>query len=444
MNTIKRHLLFSSVSVILTLNLVCGILIYHYSKAGSDDDNLYNNMELFSRVLDQVRDNHVDRDKLSYSGLIRNALRGMLNSLDGHSEFMDDKKYSMLLADTEGAFGGVGIMVGTRDNHLTVIAPMADKPAHQAGVMSGDRIVRIMDQPTKDISFQDAVQLMRGKVGTDVRMTIFRPVTGETKTFTLTRTIITVETVRDLAGGKEYPLDEDGIGYIRVTQFGEKTSDAIRQALERLATQNMQALILDLRDNPGGLLDQAVKVSELFLEKGQIIVSTQGQRPVLHQTRRAQAEDPLLDVPMAILVNRDSASASEIVAGCLQDLKRAIIVGDKTFGKGSVQSILPQPDGSALRLTTAKYYTPSEKVIDNNGITPDILVTISSEEQQALDYQRTPGGVDSFTDLSETDRNKYRSTPDTALNRARMILQGIRLHFSLGQPSGTRQVPQSN
>ena len=431
----KRRIIYSSVSVVLGLNLLFGVLIYRNSAEPATEDDLYQNLELFSRVLERVRGDYVDGDGMSYSSLIRSALKGMLGSLDPHSEFMDPIKYDELRKDTEGAFGGVGIVVGLRDGYLTVISPMADTPAMKAGVISGDRIVKIEGRNSERITLQEAVQRLRGKAGSDVNLTIFRPGPDTTKEIQLTRAVIKLQTVKDIAGGVDFELGDDKLGYVWLTQFGEKTSKDLQRALDLLTEQNMEGLILDLRGNPGGLLDQAVGVSEKFLERGQLVVFTQGRRREMRSERYARSKTPLLDLPMVVLVNRGSASASEIVAGCLQDLGRAVIVGDQTFGKGSVQSILPLPDGSALRLTTAKYYTPSEKIIHEKGITPDILVKISNEDQEALFLQRSPGGVEALTNLTPEQMEKVRATRDTQLDRARDILNGIRLYSTRVKPS---------
>ncbi len=428
MNTTKRCIFFSSIFAILALNLLFGALIYRYSAAAGTEDDPYINLELFSRVLYQVRENYVDAEGLSYASLIRSALKGMLSSLDPHSEFMEPVKYDELRKETEGAFGGVGIVVELRNDFLTVVAPIAGTPAAQAGVLSGDRIVKIEGQSSKWATIQEAVQRLRGKPGTDVQITIFRPSTGDTKEIHLTRAVIEIQMVKDFKGSTDFELSKDGIGYIRITQFGEKTSAELQKALNRLTRQNMKALILDLRGNPGGLLDQAIDVCEKFLEHGQLVVSTQGQKRTTRSEKYARSRNPILDIPMVVLVNHGSASASEIVAGCLQDLKRAIIVGEKTFGKGSVQSILPLSDGWALRLTTAKYYTPSKKIIHDKGIIPDIPVTISPEDKIALSYQQAPGGVDNLPHLSEEQREKIRYVRDEQLECARDILRGIRLY----------------
>jgi carboxyl-terminal processing protease len=353
----------------------------------------------------------------------------MLNTLDPHSEFMEPSKYDELKKDTEGAFGGVGIVIGLRDNYLTVISPMEDTPAFRAGVLPGDRMIRIDDKSTEKCNMQDAVKILRGEPGTSVTITIQRPPANQIKEFKLTRAVIKVETVKDISGKREFPLGEDQIGYIRLTQFNEPTAGDLEKALSKLETQGMKALILDLRNNPGGLLAQAVEVCEKFLPAGSLIVTTEGRmHPQKIPYFAKGSRHP--HFPMVLLVNNGSASASEIVAGCLQDVKpqRAIILGEQTFGKGSVQSILPLNDGSALRLTTAKYYTPSHKVIHEKGIKPDIEVPLSSEAEEALSYKRSPGGVDAIDGLDEKRKELILSVHDVQLERAMDLLKGILLY----------------
>jgi carboxyl-terminal processing protease len=243
--------------------------------------------------------------------------------------------------------------------------------------------------------------------------------------------------VKDVNGKKEFPLGEDRIGYVRLVQFGEKTSDDLEAALKKLKGQGMQALILDLRWNPGGLLEQAVEVCQKFVPRGDLVVTTEGRNPSQTSVRRARGHgDELPKMPMVVLVNLGSASASEIVAGCLQDKKRAIVLGEKTFGKGSVQSILPLKDGSALRLTTAKYYTPSHKVIQAEGITPDITVPLTDDEERDIILRRTPGGLES---LDEKERAKVASSHDPQLDRAMDLLKGITL-FTQRAPAVDRRL----
>jgi len=255
------------------------------------------------------------------------------------------------------------------------------------------------------------------------------------KDIKLTRAIINLDMVKDINGKKEFPLDENKIGYVRITQFGDKTSDELEAALRKLKTQGMQALILDLRWNPGGLLDQAVEACEKFLPRGQLVVTTEGRNPSQNSRRYAAGHgDELHSAPIVVLVNVGSASAAEIVAGCLQDSKRAVLLGEKTFGKGSVQSILPLGKGTALRLTTAKYYTPSHKVIHEHGITPDIEVLMSDEQERAVVLKRAPGGVES---LDEKEREAVANLHDLQLDRAVDLLKGINL-FTARLPADER------
>jgi carboxyl-terminal processing protease len=306
---------------------------------------------------------------------------------------------------------------------------MEDSPGFKAGILSGDRIIKIDGKSAEKLGLNEAVQHLRGEPGTDVNITIMRPSNGMVKDLKLTRSVIKVDMVKDINSKKEFPLGEDKIGYVRLVQFGEKTSDELEKALKKLKAQGMQGLIIDLRWNPGGLLDQAVEVCEKFLPRGQLVVSTEGQNPSQNSVRRANGRgDELNGMPIVILVNVNSASASEIVAGCLQDLHRAQIMGEKTFGKGSVQSILPLQDGSALRLTTAKYYTPSHKVIHGEGITPDCPVPMSDEEEAMVLLKRRPG----LETLDEKDRQKILNAHDPQLDRAKDLLKGILIYTQRG------------
>ena len=421
----KRRLIYGAVVVVLTVNLLIGARIYVTTAQAAEKDSPYSSLELFSFVLEKVRKDYVDGQKLTYQDLVYGALKGMLNTLDPHSEFMEPEKYKELQNDTQGAFGGLGIVVSMKDNFVTVVAPMDDSPGFKAGIMSGDRIIRIDGVSTERMSLPDAVKSLRGDPGTDVKISVFRPSSGQIQDFSLTRSVINVDMVKDIHGKKEFPLGEDKIGYIRLVQFGEKTSDDLEQALTTLKKEGMQALVLDLRWNPGGLLDQAVDVCEKFLPRGQLIVSTEGRNAAQNSRRVANGRgDELHGMPVVVLINLGSASASEIVAGCLQDLKRAIVLGEKSFGKGSVQSILPLQDGSALRLTTAKYYTPSHKVIHEEGITPDIPVPMSDLEERDIQLQRAPGGLES---LPERDRERVANAQDPQLDRAMDLLKGITL-----------------
>jgi carboxyl-terminal processing protease len=432
----KRRLIYGVVALVLSINVIIGARVYFSSAQAAEKDSAYPSLELFSYVMEKVRKDYVDGQNLKYQDLVYGALKGMLNTLDPHSEFLEPEKYKELQNDTQGAFGGLGIVISMKDNFVTVVAPMDDSPGFRAGIMTGDRIVRIDGKSTDRMSLQEAVKTLRGEPGTEVRISVFRPSSNQLKDYKLARSVITVDMVKDIHGKKEFPLGEDKIGYVRLVQFGEKTSDDLEAALKKLKAQGMQALVLDLRWNPGGLLEQAVAVCEKFLPRGQLVVTTEGRNPAQNSSRHANGHDELPKMPIAVLVNLGSASASEIVAGCLQDLNRAIIVGEKTFGKGSVQSILPLQDGSALRLTTAKYYTPSHKVIHEEGITPTVPVVMSEEEGRAVQLQWTPGGIES---LEERDRQLVSQVHDSQLERAMDVLKGITL-FSQRSPLPEKRV----
>jgi len=421
----KRRLIYGLVIVVLAVNLAIGALLFHNSAEAAEKDSAYPNLELFSTVMEKVRKEYVDGKDLTYQELVYDALKGMVGELDPHSEFLPPDQYKDLQNETEGQFGGLGITVGLRDEFLTVIAPMEDTPGFRAGILSGDRILKIDGRSTERMNMPDAVKKLRGEPGTEVTVTIQRPSSGVTKDYTLKRALINVDMAKDINGRKQFPLGENKIGYVRLTQFGAKTGDELEAALRKLKGAEMQALILDLRANPGGLLDQAVEVCEKFLPKGQLVVTTEGRNPNQNTAHKALGRgDELRGKPMVVLVNFGTASAAEIVAGCLQDLKRAVVLGEKTFGKGSVQSIVPLGNGAALRLTTAKYYTPSHKVIHEHGITPDIEVAMSDEEERATAIKRSVGGLES---LEAKDREQVEKLRDPQLDRAMDVLKGVML-----------------
>ncbi len=436
----KQRLLYGVVLAALAVNLLIGAHVYLTSAQAAEKDSAYPSLELFSYVMEKVRTDYVDGQNLKYKDLVGAALKGMLSTLDPHSEFMEADKYKELQNDTQGAFGGLGIVISMRDNFITVVAPMDDSPGFKAGILSGDRIVKINGKSTERMSLQDAVKYLRGEPGTEVKLSLLRPSSGRVKDYKLTRAVINVDMVKDINGKKEFPLDNTKIGYIRLVQFGEKTSADLEAAINKLKAQGMQALVLDLRWNPGGLLEQAVDVCEKFLPRGNLVVTTEGRNPNQNIARKARGHgDELKNMPMVVLVNLGSASASEIVAGCLQDSKRAIVLGEKTFGKGSVQSILPLADGSAVRLTTAKYYTPSHKVIHEEGITPDIIVPLTDEQERDIQLKQAPGGIQG---LEEADRERVLNSRDPQLDRAIDLLKGITL-FTQRAPVPDERVAKS-
>jgi carboxyl-terminal processing protease len=313
--------------------------------------------------LTQVQKSYVDETKVK--DLVQGAIRGMLSTLDPHSAYMTADMYKEMQVETKGEFGGVGIQIGVKENRLAVIAPIEGTPAYRAGVKSGDFITKVNDETTKDLTLMDAVQKMRGPKGSKVNLTIQREGTPDPLQFTLVRDTIKIESVKSKV--------LDNIGYVRLTQFQESTGRDLGKVLKQFKDQKLQSTILDLRNNPGGLLTSAVEVSEQFLPGGKLVVYTKGRESKKDEWV-SKGKDQMDDSPMIVLVNEGSASASEIVAGALQDYGRAVIVGTTSFGKGSVQTILPLGDGSGLRLTTAKYYTPKGRSIQSTGITPDIVV----------------------------------------------------------------------
>ena len=430
MAAMKRRFLYGVLLAALAINLFFGAEAYFSNVQAAEKDEAYPNLKLFGVVLDRIRQEYVDGDKLSYQDLIHGALKGMLSTLDPHSEFMEPAKYDDLKKDTQGEFGGVGIVVSIKDNSLTVVSPMEDTPGFKAGILTGDRIVKIDGRSTERMVLPEAVKRLRGAPGTDVTLTIFRASSSLTTNFTLTRAQIKVDTVKDINGRREFPLSEGNVSYVRLTQFGEQTASDLEDAMRKAVSKGAESLVLDLRDNPGGLLDQAVHVCEKFLPAGQLVVSTEGRDGKQKAMYHGKGRGKLPSLPVVVLVNNGSASASEIVAGCLQDCTvlgvcKAIIIGEQTFGKGSVQSILPLQDGSALRLTTAKYYTPSHKVIHEHGITPDITVPMTDEDMRDVQLKRTPGGIES---LPETDQERVRQARDAQLDRALDVLKGIALY----------------
>jgi carboxyl-terminal processing protease len=343
--------------------------------SGADIDKkksteLFKEVELFSDTLAIIQTDYVDETKPK--DLIYGALKGMLSALDPHSQFMDPETYNELKVDTEGKFGGLGIEITIKDSLLTVVTPIEDTPAWKAGLKASDRIVKIDNELTRDMTITDAVKKLRGKVGEAVNITVLRESEKKLLDFKIVRAVIKIEDI------KTAKILEDGIGYIRLVEFRENTADDLDKALEKLKKAGLSALILDLRNNPGGLLDAAVEVSDKFIARDKIVVSTKGRIANQNMEFKSHAANPIVDLPMVVLINEGSASGSEIVAACLQDYQRAIIVGTKSFGKGSVQTILPLSDGSALRLTTSRYYTPLNHQIHGKGVIPDIVVEESA------------------------------------------------------------------
>jgi carboxyl-terminal processing protease len=365
----KKAFVISALLIVLTLSLGGSV-----ASKGTESGATYEQLRLFTEVLSIVQNQYVD--EVPPRDLIYSAIKGTLRGLDPHSSFLDPESYREMQVETSGSFGGLGIEITLRDDVLTIVAPIESTPAYRAGLQTGDRIIKIDGLATKDLQLSDAVKRMRGKPGSKVTITVAREGWSEPKDVELVREQIRVQSVRahDLGGG---------IAYIKLRQFQEQSPGDMAAALEKAAKAGMKALVLDLRNNPGGLLTAAVEVTEEFVDDGKLVVYTEGR--VRNQNMRfsAHAKKSYPNLPMVVLVNQGSASASEIVAGALQDWGRAIVVGTPTFGKGSVQTIIPLSDGSGLRLTTAKYYTPKGRSIHGKGIAPDIVVELPKEKDGA-------------------------------------------------------------
>lgn len=361
----QTFLVFFLVLAVATAGIVLGRLSV---TAVSAEGEGYEELKTFTEVLSMVKKHYVE--EIKSKDLVYGAIRGMLSSLDPHSSFMTAEGYKDMQVETKGEFGGIGIQIGMKENMLTVISPIEDTPAFKAGIKAGDKIVKINNVTTRDMTLQDAVSKMRGAPKTTVTISIMREGWKELKDFTLTREIIKVKSVKS-------KVLEGNIGYIKINQFQEQTSNDLAAALKKLNEEKITSLVLDLRNDPGGLLNSSIDVASQFLEKGKLVVYT--------KTRSGEKAEFFTDnndhfkLPMVVLVNQGSASASEIVAGALKDWNRAVTIGTVTFGKGSVQTVIPLSDGSGLRLTTAKYYTPKGKSIQGTGITPDIIVKLEAK-----------------------------------------------------------------
>ncbi len=400
-------------------------------------------LRTFTEVFAKIKNDYVE--SVDDRKLLENAIRGMLEGLDPHSTYLDKDSYKELQEGTTGEFGGLGIEVGMEDGFVKVISPIDDTPAQRAGIKAGDLIIRLDDKAVKGMMLNEAVKLMRGKPGSDITLTVVREGEEKPLSITITRDIITVKSVR----GETL---EPGFAYIRVSNFQSHTAEDLRKSLEELKKENdndIRGLILDLRNNPGGILNAAVSVSDLFLDNG-LIVYTEGRIKDSKLKFKAKPSDILKNAPIIVLVNGGSASASEIVAGALQDHERAIIMGEQTFGKGSVQTILPMNDEAALKLTTARYFTPSGRSIQAEGIKPDIIIenirvdsitdTTTGQIKEADLSGHLDNGDQEKTEIEETsDKNdkkvdKDKKEPSLAetdyqLYEALNVLKGLAIHL---------------
>jgi len=416
-----RYLLF------LTLLLACVSARGENTKKSETKDSPYEQLEILTRAMQLIRQDYVNDSKTSYKELTYSALHGMLESLDPHSQFMEPKDFKSMQEDTKSEFAGLGVTLTEKSGILTILHPMEDTPGFEAGLLPGDQILKINGESTEKLNINSAIEKLRGKVGERVTLTINRPSTSQVKDFEIIRAIIKVPSVKDAQiltlQGKAR------IGYVRITQFNEPTATELANALNKLEKDGMEALVLDLRYNPGGLLGSAVDVCGEFLEPNTLIVSTEGRTPS-REYRTATTSTSQREYPIVVLTNYASASGSEIVAGALKDLGRALLVGETTFGKGSVQSVVSLPDGSAARLTTAKYFTPSRKLIHEHGVSPHIRATLTHEQETALLRSRRKG---------EESSTPPRPPADPQLDRAVDALQATILSIKTAQVRPTKK-----
>ena len=375
---------------------------------------LYKEIAFFLRALAIVRENYVDKDKASDEKLLKAALRGMLQELDEFSTYEAPEQFKAIREDTAGRFAGIGLTLSQRGRAVQVVSVVDGAPAQKAGLLPGDVLTDVAGKPVAKMTFQECVSMLKGAPGTRVTVRVYRRKTDAFQEFTLTREIIRIPSLRGVR------IIDGKFGYLRITNFSNPTAADLDKVLAEFAEKNVKGIIIDLRNNPGGLLSAAIEVCSRFLKKGELVVYTEGRSARAKQEFHAVEAKKYLDVPLVLLVNGNSASAAEIFSGCLQDHNRAVLLGTKTFGKGSVQTMIPLPDQGAIRLTTAKYYTPSRRVIHGRGITPDIIVpmTPASEAALAMRLNTAPG---------EVYAENGRGVKDIQLERALELLKGVTL-----------------
>ena len=415
--------------LLLLLGVLSGVHAQEAEPRKNEEDNGYSQISIFAKAIELIRQDYVDGNKTSYHDLVTAAMKGMLSSLDPHSQFMDPNDFRDMQDDTRSRFNGLGIEVSMKNGLPTVVTAMEDTPAAKAGILSGDQILRINGVSTERMDLQDAINVLRGPAGRKVTLTLLRPSTKEIKDYSLERAEIKVQSVK---GARLLDAELTGpfrIGYIRLIQFNEPTAEELAKALDELQKQGMQALILDLRNNPGGLLNSAVDVCAQFLPPNTKVVSTQGRvASQQHDYATSGAKKERSNFPIALLINEGSASGAEILSGALKDLHRAILVGETTFGKGSVQNVMQLPDGSAVRFTTAKYYTPGKQVIQGNGVAPNIRVAMTPEQERALFALRNAENV-----KPEDERNIIKAKDPQTL-RAIDALKGVMIYAQQSAP----------
>jgi carboxyl-terminal processing protease len=384
-------------------------------------DDAYRQMELLTRAMETIRQSYVNESQITYEQLVEGALEGMLRKLDPHCEYMGKSLFDDMRREQADESEGVGISVALREGTLTIISVREDGPAARAGIIGGDQMVRINDVLTDSVGVAEAIQLLTGKAGETLKLTVSRPGTKQILEFTLKRETLSETSVHDPMLFTPKMAGDFKIGYARISEFTQATARDLSDALDELEKQGMQAFVLDVRNNPGGLLDSAIAVCGEFLPEGTVVVTTEGriasQNPPPYRTPTREGKKPRR-YPMAVLINHGSASAAEITAGALQDLKRAIVVGTTSFGKGSVQSIIPMKNGAAMRLTIAKYYTPSHRTIHEHGVEPNIVSALSTEEEIRVSKWRNNHGT------GEAAAIEIANLGDKQLERAVDALKG--------------------
>src|SRR5205809_370280 len=427
----RYSIVVPSLVCLLLLGVPSGVRAQEAQPGAKENDNGYSQISIFAKAIELIRQDYVDGNKTSYHDLMTAAMKGMLSSLDPHSQFMDPNDFRDMQDDTRSRFNGLGIEVSMKNGLPTVITAMEDTPAAKAGILSGDQILRINGISTERMDLQDAINVLRGPAGAKLILTLLRPSTKEIKEYTLQRAEIKIQSVK---GARLLDPELSGpfkIGYVRLVQFNEPTADELSKALDELQKQGMQALVLDLRNNPGGLLNSAVDVCAQFLPPNTKVVSTQGRvASQQHDYSTSGVKKERSTFPMVVLINEGSASGAEIVAGALKDLRRAVVVGETTFGKGSVQNVMQLPDGSAVRFTTAKYYTPSKQVIQGNGVTPNIRVPMTAEQERALFTFRNADNV-----KPDEEKNIIKAKDPQTL-RAIDALKGVMIYAQQNAPRG--------
>ncbi len=375
------------------------------------------NVRYFRDVLQTVKENYVEGDQAGYDDLTRAALKGMVGQLDPHSEFLTKDEFAQTEEELSNQFDGVGIQVEQRDGRIMVIAPIPGTSAEEAGVRRGDQLTKVDGQPVATAVLDKALNLIRGEAGTTVTLTLYRASAGREIDFLLKRQHILLHSVRNTG------IRSDGVGYLQITQFSERTGEEFAGALEKLEEKGLRALIIDLRNNPGGLLDAAIDVCGEFFDQNELIVFTQGRTRESRQDFKADGKHPARHFPIALLVNGGTASAAEIVSGAMRDTHRAVIVGEKTFGKGSVQSVIELQNGEGLRLTTARYYTPSGVTIHGKGITPHLELEVSADDEEKISLQQTRADLLNPGEFSE--RFGFTPIEDVQRQAAEEVLAGL-------------------